>query len=110
MKTWRERVAEARERGKFTEVDRIQAYRWASCAVGEQHRLYPLIVRYEWDEPRDGQLYTLGLGGSTRKGFAFAVDENLFDLADQRLDQIEDRVLQLKREYTDGGLSQEGDA
>jgi len=99
--TWRERIAEARERGKFTTEDRALAGEWATCAVGEQavragHETITARVDFAalmarplmtWDDC-DGQRFFEAV-------MAHAVNE-----ADRLLDAIEDRALQLKREAT----------
>jgi hypothetical protein len=98
--SWRERVALARARGHFTQEDVALATKsWATCAVGEQHHALPTVVRLV---PMDPVLEELGeANGRPRPnrvlGFGWAVLRDDFDLADQRLDEIEDRVLQLKR-------------
>jgi hypothetical protein len=98
--SWRERVALARARGHFTEEDVTLATKsWLTCAVGEQHHALPTVVRLV---PMDPVLEELGeANGRPRPnrvpGFGVAVLRDDFDLADQRLDEIEDRVLQLKR-------------
>ena len=103
--TWRERVQAARERGGFLPEDRVAAGEWLTCAVGEHHAQYPDVVIYEkhWAFPApalipaDFALNVLG-GNGSHCGFSDAVGRNDFDLAEQLLDQIEDRVLCLKRE------------
>ena len=87
MKTWRERVADAKERGRFTDQDVDLAADWNSCAVGEQHALHPFIVK----------LFPTNM---FQEGFDFitAVSDDRIDEADALLDRIEDRVLQLKRD------------
>ena len=108
MTTWRERVAEARARGKFDHRDLVDAGLWATCAVGEQHAALPSVVVYAHDEPVDGVLLSLGgYHGRLPDGsfdlfaegdrFLRAISDNDFAMADRCLDQIEDRVLQLKR-------------
>jgi hypothetical protein len=105
--TWRERIAAARERGRFTQDEIARAgARWETCAVGEQHAMYPTVVVMEesvlWPGtiittgPADHRLFRLG---DTISGFGDAVARNDFNKADVLLDAIEDRVLQLKREH-----------
>jgi hypothetical protein len=103
--TWRERIAAARERGGFTldEIARAGGS-WETCAVGEQHAMYPTVVVMEesvlWPGttigPADDTLFRLG---DAISGFGDAVARNDFNKADVLLDAIEDRVLQLKREH-----------
>jgi hypothetical protein len=105
--TWRERLVAARERGAFTDEDRLLAAHWRSCAVGEQHAAMPTVVIYDrWRHhnpvgcncniclfPADAELVALG----GQNGFCGAVLSNDFAAAEGSLDAIEDRVLQLKR-------------
>lgn len=100
MTTWRERIVAAQERG-FTWEDRRDARRWATCAVGEQHALHPEVVVYL---PPDGVFTSpypadpvLLLLGDNHEGFCAAVDDQDVDRAAKLLEQIEDRVLELKR-------------
>jgi hypothetical protein len=97
MKTWRERIAEALTRGKFTATDWHDAHDYRTCAVGEHHQAMPLVVRYSEEHdggiPMDHILQDLGW-----KFFWNAVSQNNPILADSLLDQIEDQVLWLKRE------------
>src|SRR5688572_8829656 len=98
--TWRERIVAARERGSFSWADRQDAIHWTTCAVGEQHDLHPTVVvgidHVFHGGPADG---TLGVLGSLCC-FQGAVNRDDFDAAELYLDQIEDRVLELKREAT----------
>jgi len=105
MKTWRERVVEARARGRFTQQDNRDAGKWETCAVGEQARLLPGVVTFRpmisgiptslW--PADYSLREFGWGADNSGGFTDAVHRNDFDQAERMLDAIEDRVLELKR-------------
>lgn len=90
---WRERVAEARARRWFTNAEINRASDWHTCAVGEQRRLTPLVVRIAATSgsPMDAQLFDFG------GQFATAVYEQDFDRADYLLDMIEDRVSWMKR-------------
>lgn len=101
--TWRERVMAARERGRFTGEDVRLAESWRTCAVGEQIAAYPEVIQVEKStqkiaicRPLDDILF--GLGGDGFDGFLHAVVAQDFDLAENLLDRIEDRVLELKRE------------
>jgi hypothetical protein len=98
MKTWRERVVTARERGYFTKRDRALAWPFTTCAVGEHHASMPDVVLYvrgaHTQQPED---YTLLLLGSD---FAWSVAACDFARCERLLDLIEDRVLELKREAT----------
>ena len=98
--TWRERIEAARERGAFTWREKADAFSsWLTCGVGEQRVKHPEVVLYvdesENGGPVDKRLYVLG--GDSQSGFGFAVFHDNFSLAETRLDEIEDRVLQLKR-------------
>lgn len=97
MKTWRERIAEARARGEFTERDVSDAEgSWSKCAVGEQRALMPnVILMTDTCRPVDEQLFRLG---NVMEGFGKAVAEQDFARAETLLDRIEDRALQLKRD------------
>ena len=101
MKTWRERIAEARARGKFDREDVRDVGGWFTCAVGEQHaNVAPfVVVQSATDGPIDKEIDRLGMQ------FMGAVDFNDFDEAERLLDAIEDRALTLKR----GSLGAEGD-
>jgi hypothetical protein len=102
--TWRERIAAARERGRFTQDDTRAGASWETCAVGEQHAMYPTVVVMAESAlwlgttigPADDTLFRLG---DAISGFGDAVARNDFNKADVLLDAIEDRVLQLKREH-----------
>jgi hypothetical protein len=98
MKTWRERIAEARERGCFTIEDRkLATQSWCTCAVGEQRSLYGanVIVFNVQEQPKDEILRDLG--ASYGSGFGRAVNQNNYAQAEKMLEAIEDRALQLKR-------------
>jgi len=107
--TWRERIVAARERGHFTQADREEATSWTTCAVGEQHRHYPSVVLYS--DCREHETTSIGCGcpddvpllhfgdNGHPAGFAYAVSINDFRGAENALDQIEDRVLELKRAH-----------
>src|SRR5206468_3368336 len=91
--TWRERVAAARERGRFTFKDRQDARDWCTCAVGEQWHQVPSVIVYIDDQtPRDRALIDAGAQ------FCAAVNFNDFADAEALLGAIEDRTLELKRE------------
>ena len=97
--TWRERIADARERGTFTPQDYSDIGGFLTCAVGEQHARLPEVVVYRpsrlgFDQPEDEELDRLALD------IYRAVHADKFTYAESLLDQIEDRVLQLKREAT----------
>lgn len=109
-KTWKERIAEARERGKFTREDIDCAASWSCCPVGEnaQKRGYEL-------ERCDGPMYVLAervgspyvhtmSGLRIRDGFkpveeydnlgcdfVVAVESNNFDKAENLLAEIDAR-------------------
>ena len=96
--TWRERIIAAEKRGYFLEKDKKDIQMWQTCAVGEQHEMQPtVVVRLTgYTTPKDIQLYQLG------NSIALAVHYDLFLIAAEILDTIEDRVLQLKREMRNG--------
>ena len=83
MKSWRERIAEARESGAFTQED-IDA--WAcgrACLVGEQRRHYGLNFSLEMAD----QAALIGM-----------IRRNEFAALEEALDAIEDSALKCKRE------------
>jgi hypothetical protein len=90
--SWRERIARARDCGRFTDDDRRLAARWTTCAVGEQIRHYPRLIKLEQGSPADADLGQLGTG------FFAAVLANDVLRAETILGQIEDRVLEIKRQ------------
>lgn len=98
MKPWRERIAEARERGAFTDADRYMAAEngWGTCAVGEFRAQYPEVIKMlaiaEEETPQDYSLRRNGID------FGLAVGMQEIDVAEILLDKIEDRVLELKRQ------------
>ncbi len=97
MTTWRERIVAARERGRFTDKDCTDSLSWCLCAVGEHHAAHPTIVRYTRGSrarPKDDRLADWG------SRFSEAIYTNNFARAELLLNQIEDRVLTLKREET----------
>ena len=97
--TWRERVIAARERGWFTDEDKhLACNSWTTCAVGEQGRQIPNVATMDYyGDPVDSTLWHLGNTLESPGGFGWAVEHDRVALAEQRLDEIEDRVLQLKR-------------
>ena len=97
MKPWIERIAEARERGAFTDQDRDDSISPFKCAVAEasQNRYvdfinHPIYAKFREDHP----------GMETALGGAFpgAVWANDFDAAEKALHQAHDVALQIKRE------------
>ena len=86
--TWRERIAAARKRGRFTKTDVNLAAEWSTCAAGE-HDCMPWNV--------SNLQVAIGLIDDGA-AFAGAVARNEFDTAEQLLDSIEDLALRLKRE------------
>ena len=91
--TWRERIAEARERGGFREYEKEDAdCSWDRCAVGEIRREHRGLVVIIDGRPADNALWDLG------RGFGAAVRFlNDPSVAEKFLDAIEDRALELKR-------------
>ena len=103
MKTWRERIVEARERGYFTPEDEELAMTGSKCAVGEAAAFMGELAWSWFNEDGRGCAvadiapYYIGrhpLGGL----FPALVRENNFDGAEECLEMIEDLVLQYKRE------------
>lgn len=95
--TWRERVVLAEKIG-FGWKDEIDAYTsWQTCAVGEQHALYPEIVIYQPAEVRHGEGPTDAVLSRLGSMFGDLVHEGYASEAGMVLDQIEARVLELKR-------------
>ena len=98
MKPWRERLEHPDEKM----VD--DAEMWATCAVGEQRGLYPEVVIYSnplttiESSPLDFLLSELG--HNFYHELSNQINTKTYDYSHAKdiLDQIEDRVLQLKRE------------
>ena len=97
MKTWRERVAEARERGYFSHEDRMAWMDLTTCPAGEIVRAMPCLNEAT---KKLGGLYNheLHVMGHALGRCIAGPTEFLFDEADKILDAIEDRALQLKRD------------
>jgi hypothetical protein len=93
-KTWRERNAEARERGAYTAQDAEDVRHWASCFIGE-HVQKGALQATAWAD-LDGTLF--GLGMRAADVILGPETPDRFNEADRLLDAIEDRVLALKRE------------
>lgn len=91
MKTWRERIAEARERGSFSREDYEAWQNPKTCLVGEQRQRYGL----------DFPLHMVIPIGPTEHGLqvqiVYAIARNSFDEVERLLDMIEDQALNLKR-------------
>jgi len=98
MKTWRERIAEARARGWFTHEDRKLSSDILTCAVGEAMARYGLGD--SWANDRSGDHTTIEGAGLFQLAGIFPVEVlcNRFDDVERALDAIDDRALQLKRE------------
>ena len=102
MKTWRERIVEARVRGYFTQEDKDLAMVGSKCAVGEAAAFKGKDAWSWFNSHYEGKAvvkigYYVGdhaLGGL----FPCLVQDNNFDGAEKCLEIIEDRVMQLKRE------------
>ena len=93
--TWRERVALARERGRFTGQDRARAARWSTCAVGELgSRRGPKIVQLENGRPVDATFSELGTS------FFAAVLANDVARAEATLAEIENHAVLAARAAT----------
>lgn len=96
-KTWRERVIETQDLSPLFPL----ANEWATCAVGEAATQHPCVVMMireserAWnDGPEDETLNRLGFS------FQWAIGNNDRARALAILDQIDDRVLALKRKAT----------
>jgi len=93
-KSWRERIAEARERGGFTPEDRGAISSFQTCAVAE----HPHLMHFE-----GGRLVgdlSIGINDPVYQNgilLTSAVFGNRFDEAERLLNAIEDRALELKR-------------
>jgi hypothetical protein len=96
MKTWRERIAQARERGKFNNEDWSAWVSLSTCPAGELVKAYPCL-----SEPSSNRS-DLCLWNRTLHGmgndFEGPLAANDFDAAERLLDAMEDRALQLKLE------------
>ena len=96
MMTWRERLAKIRE-GKQDDIAIHLAGSWSTCAVGEQRQAHPDLIRFiddtlaEWNRPEDNVLFYLGVR------LPELLSEGRVRDAENVLDQVEDRVLELKR-------------
>ena len=98
MKTWRERLE-----GEITAADLKDASCWETCAVGEKHAALPEVVIYGDPIPEGG--YQWRIGGPVDPAlldlgtdFYAALSRSARWQARELLDQIDDRVDQLKRE------------
>ena len=97
MKTWRERIVEAREAGRFNYDDMFAWTNSCTCPVGEGvARIGLESWTVEWwemwkrvDEEKTAERSLRAL---------HAINTRDFDGLDALLDEIEDRVLELKRE------------
>src|SRR5436190_24089275 len=101
MKTWRERIAEARTRGRFTAEDRQAWCGPLTCLVGETiNRVFGRYTPLLWCQVNwtDYGTFRFSRGSGFNDGLLHALNENDFDFVESRLDAIEDRALQLKRE------------
>lgn len=96
-RTWRERIAEARKRGHWDADDARAWTNLETCPAGVVALEYGIGVlfpntRYTtpcWND----ELHFLG------NRFGDAMMSRDFDRAENLLDQLEDRALQLKREH-----------
>lgn len=93
-KPWSDRIAEARQRGKFTADDVVLARSWVTCACGEQDQRIPRLkdTGGVTDEPVDDRLSVLGTY------FFNYVTDNDIDRADKTLALIEARAAEVLRE------------
>lgn len=87
---WLDRIAEAKKRGKFTVADKREASQWPRCAVGEHAGSHAWL--YDLWGPVDETLRHLGIE------FEEVVASDAIDSAETTLFEINDRVMELKRE------------
>lgn len=110
VKDWRQRIAAIGDKNRPVPSmsDKICARSWGRCVVGKMHEQYPEVVRYKEKDgfvlvpngelmkaigrPVDSILRALGTK------FSSAIEKDDLKWADQLLDEIDDRVLELKRE------------
>lgn len=98
MKTWRERIAEDRAAGKVS-VGSLSAWtNSVTCPVGTGVAAFGVMEysaewaeRFEQVDKTDDRMGFSGL-------FLRALQDKDWDAADRILDEIDDRVLELKRE------------
>lgn len=100
MKTWRERVMEAKERGFFTREDQETWIDISTCPAGELVRAYPELQEATYSFPYNQALH--GMGNEMNRyiyewGGKYDVDR-AWDL----LDRMEDKALELKRNLKHG--------
>lgn len=91
MKTWRERIAEARENGKFTQEDQKAWLVLETCPAGELVDRFGL--RHDPAKIHHKELHAMGT----------AIGHHLYtpcdiDAFEDAFDNMEDRAIQLKRE------------
>lgn len=108
MKPWRERIAEARERGRFSSEDRVA---WGSpdtCMVGEQRERYgmdfPLSMLIPEDEIPRKHFDRFGALLSLQGCILRSISRNDFNAAEALLDAIENQALNLKRQCGESQL------
>lgn len=94
-KPWRERIAAARERGAFTPEDYEAIQDYPTCMVGEAS---VILGDCAWRQHESLARMGLNTPWPNWVGPLWCVFANLFDLAEDRLDAIEDEVLRIKRE------------
>lgn len=85
---WPIRIENARDRGEFSEDDKILCSDWVTCACGQQDARIP---RDKVGQPLDRILVKLGMR------FTQAVDINYFTMAESVLARIEDRAIEVIR-------------
>src|SRR5262245_53026082 len=104
MKTWRERIAEARERGSFTYEDISLAAGYRTCLIGEAVAIlggtyasneskFRVSIPGFYGNELCGEDSSIATGGA----FQRVVAEHDITRAEQLLEAVEDRLLQLKR-------------
>lgn len=90
LKSWEERIADAKERGRFTDYEKRMALSWNSCAVGEmtpsnRKILEPSMFSFFDGVPRKARQELDTLGGN----FYFHVSEQLVEDAEKTYKQIQ---------------------
>jgi|ERR1043166_897531 hypothetical protein len=98
MKTWRERIAEARERGEATPEDLYLARDYLRCVVGETAMRFDLSYHELSFDIRLNAHPFVGMH-PVAGAFPVALSNKCFDVAEDILDAIEDRALELKRQH-----------
>lgn len=80
---WKERIANAVERGEFTKDDKVLAFNWRTCVVGE-HKGQFMNMSFGYEKPTDQFLYDLGLqfGEAVRRSQVARAEAIYHDIQD----------------------------